>query len=88
MHGLVMFYALLGVVAGVGVVASLYTLAQRLSWELELHALKVETRELRAAYERRMVAMRAGEHAEINVDVIEPEADAASGGVAHPAAAA
>jgi|GEM_PF-6823673 len=76
MHGLIAFYAVLGLVAAVGVFAGLYTLAARLSWELELHDLKVETRALRAAYDRRMAAMRAGEHAEVNVDIVEvDEAD-------------
>lgn len=58
-------------VGAFGVGSALYTLAHRLSWELELHDLMVETRALRAAYEARKAAMRSGEVAEVNVDFVD-----------------
>ena len=71
-------YAASAVAALFGVGAALYTLANRLAWEMELHDLKAEARELRESYESRLAAMRAGEivdmgSTEINVDIVEPD---------------
>lgn len=72
-------YAACAVVALFGVGAALFTLANKLAWEMELHDLKADARALRAAYERRLAAMRSGElvemdHQEVNVDIVEPDA--------------
>jgi len=55
----------LAAIAGVGVFSFLYTLASRLWWEIRLHELHIETRELRIQHEMRLAEMRRGESVEL-----------------------
>jgi len=59
----------LGAVAGVAIFAFLYTLASRLWWEITLHELRVETRELRIEHEKRLAALRNGETVELAEEI-------------------
>ena len=59
----------LGAVGGVAVFSFLYTLACRLWWEITLHELRVETRELRIEQEKRLAALRSGEAGELAEEI-------------------
>lgn len=59
------------VAAAAAVFTMLVAIASRLEYGWQIHMLRVDAFRLRAEYERRLAAMRAGRMGEVNVDFVD-----------------